>query len=402
MEGKGTIYEFISNRRLHAALNFILLSAALSSSLLTAQDVQLSGILDSTVNFTAGAGGADNSWGVEEYANLRLKADAGEKAVFYGSFNLVAVSGNFAQRASLLGQSTPGFSRHYTAGQNYAAEMELERLYFRINGDYLDTEAGLLRLAFGYGNVWGSSDFLNPRNPLSPDARKRGIPGMVFSVYPADDLKIALFGASPANPLQSGGGGIISGISLDRHWSKASIQALYAYQTPLLDSKLGLHRFGASLKADLELGFAADTLYIFNPRNPGGIEGLSAGAGFDYSFADGKFYILAEYLFNGNLSATSPAGGGSFLNHHYLYTNFLYRFNDYASIAFPDIFCFDDFSFMPGFTVEYELFQGMTLVLSAWAPLDRDVFTGSGRHGEMGPEKTEKYFSLDAKVRLRF
>jgi len=347
-----------------------------------------SGVFDSTVNYTAGAGeGPDHSWGIEEYANLRLRVRTGERAIFNAAFNLIAMSGNFLESAALLGSLNNSFgfaSTPISYGQNFAAALELERLFFRINGEYIDTEAGLLRMNFGYGQVWGSSDFLNPRNPLFPNARPRGVLGTNFSFYPVDSLKLMVFAAAPGDPLESGGGGFLPGLSLDQHWDRASIQTLYAYETPLAGSQWGIHRFGLSLKADLELGFVADALYTFNPAKTGSIEGLSAGAGFDYSFLDGYLYILFEYLFNGSSSATAFGSGGYFVNHHFLSGTALYRFNDFSSLSFSTVFCFDDLSFSPSVTLDYEVFQGFSLNLSVRVPLDQYTFSG-GKAGELGP-----------------
>jgi hypothetical protein len=368
--------------------------AAAGAGRLPAQGIDVSGVLDSTINGTVGAGGADNSWGVEEYANLRLRAGVGEKAVFNAAFNLAALAGNFAETAAGLGSPNTSQGRY-----NYAAAIELERLYFRVNGEYVDAEAGLMRLAFGYGQVWGSSDFLNPRNPLFPNARPRGVLGASFAFYPADSLKLTAFGAAPKNPLESGGGGIIPGFSVDRHWDRASLQVLYAFETPGAKAEDGLHRFGLSLKADLELGFAADALYTLDPSEPGGIGGLSTGAGFDYSFLDGKLYVLAEYLFNGSSSSTALNAG--LTRRNYLYGTILWRFNDYTSLSISDLACLDDGSFSLIPALEHELFQGMTLSLNARIPLDRESLSG-GAMGEFGPRTTGSRGDLSLKASLRF
>jgi hypothetical protein len=362
------------------------------------QGLEFSGVLDSTVNYTAGVGGAPaHSWGIEEYANLRLRARAGEKGVFYGAFNVTAVSGNYLGGLTALAPGT------FSAGANYAAAIEPERLYFRYNGDLLDAEAGLLRLAFGYGQTWNSSDFLNPRNPLFPNARPRGVLGTGFSLYPSDGVKILLFAAAPKDPLESGGGGFLPGFSLDRHWERLSLQALYAYETPREPWDRGLHRFGLSLKGDLELGLTVDMLYTLNPASPQGPEGLSAGAGFDYSFFEGRFYFLAEYLFNGSASSTAlgPENSAGFSGRHFLYWMIRYSFNDYASLSLAEIFCLADLSFTPILRLDYELFQGLTLNLSARVPLDKSVFGGGGK-GEMGPENSKTRVFASAGARLRF
>jgi hypothetical protein len=371
---------------------FLLLIGALyiigfSPNKLAAQD--WSGVLDSTVNYTAGAGEAqDHSFGIEQFTNLRLRVRGREKATFFAAFNLIALAGNYAQNAGLTGSANlnPYFaSTPFIYGQNYAAALELERLYFRINGDYVDSETGLLRMNFGYGQVWGSSDFLNPRNPLFPNARPRGVLGMNAAIYPQDSLKLMGFVAAPKNPLATNGGGFIPGLSLDKHWDRASLQALYAYETPEVSSESsGIHRIGLSVKADIELGFVLDALYTLNSDNADGIDVLSLGAGFDYNFLDGDLYVLAEYLYNGHSSATARGYGGDWSNNHYLYGTALYRFNDYCSLSLSTLFCFDDFSFSPFATFNYELFQGFSLNATVRVPLDQKTLSG-GKTGELGP-----------------
>jgi hypothetical protein len=365
---------------------------------ISAQGLDFSGILDSAAGFSLGAEGADNSWGAEEYANLRFKAGTGERATLYGALNLAAAAGSSAVAAAAA--QTPAAT---AAARNYIAAVELERLYFRINGAYLDAEAGLMRLAFGYGQVWASSDFLNPRNPLSPDARPRGILGTSFAFYPSDSLKLTAFGAAPKAPLESAGGGLITGLSLDRHGDRASLQALYAFETPGKQAEAGLHRFGLSLKADLELGLVADALYTLDPSNIEGIDGLSAGAGFDYSFFRGKFYVLAEYLFNGASSATAATGTGEghLSNRHYLYTLVRYLINDYAGLSLADTLCLEDLSCMPALSLDYEIFQGFTLTFTATARLDQEALA-DGAAGEFGPATTGAWGDLRFKASLRF
>ena len=142
---------------------------ALASGSLAAQGLTVSGILDSRLLMSAGAAdGPAFSYGLEEYANIRIQAKLKDKAAFYGAVNLIAAAGTMA---------LPALAQGLAAGENYVAGFELERLYFRLNGDTLDFDGGLLRLPFGYGQVWGPSDFLNPKNPLLPDARPRAVLG---------------------------------------------------------------------------------------------------------------------------------------------------------------------------------------------------------------------------------
>ncbi|MCL2070586.1 MAG: hypothetical protein FWH19_06345, partial [Treponema sp.] len=181
-----------------------------SGTLLFAAD--WSGVLDSTVNYTAGAGDApDNSFGIEQYANLRLRVRAREIATFHAAFNLIALSGNFALPAVYSGLALEG--------PNYAAAMELERLYVRMSGEHLDSELGLLRMNFGYSQVWASSDFINPVNPLAYNARPRGVLGLNASIYPTDTTRLMGFVAAPRNPLETEGAGFLPGLVMDQHWS---------------------------------------------------------------------------------------------------------------------------------------------------------------------------------------
>jgi hypothetical protein len=378
-----------------------------------AQGLEFSGLLDSSVNMRSGAGTASAfSYGLEEYANLRAQVKIRDRAALYGAVNFIAAAGNSAKEASDWGLYREGGQNglspsSYVDGDNYVSGIELERLYFRLKGDYLDFDGGLLRLPFGYGQVWGPSDFLNPKNPLYPDARPRAVLGAGLSWYPHDSLKILLFGAAPKAPLTEAGAGGLGGISLDRHGDRASFQLLYAFQSPSQGDQ-GLHRTGLSLKADLVLGLVADMLYTYSREAETGIEGLSASAGFDYSFLDGRFYVLAEYLYNGEASATSAEGGNltGLSNRNCLYTSIQYRFNDYTNASAALISGFNDVSFTPVLGAEHELFQGLTLSVSAQFPIDRELFQDDGGKGEFGPippgQDGGSRFRFSAKARLRF
>jgi len=375
------------------------------SGIAFAAEPDFSGVADTTINYTVGAGDtSEYSLGIEEYANLRLRVRTGEKAIFYSAFNLTALAGNYLENAALVGSiyQNPYFaSTPFIYGQNYAAGMELERLYFRFNGDYIDAEAGLLRINFGYDQVWGSSDFLNSRNPLFPNARPRGVLGVNASFYPTDSLKLMGFITAPKNPLETKGGNEIHGLSMDQHWDMASMQALYAFQNPDDVFERGIHRFGLSVKADLEVGLVLDALYSLNPAKNDGIDGLSAGVGFDYSFLGGDLFLIFEYLYCGKTSVSALGYGGGWRNNNYLYGTALYRFNDYCTLALSMVTCFDDFSFSPFATLNYELFQGFSFSLNLRVPLDRKVFGGS-EAGELGPSQTGARFIADAGIKLRF
>lgn len=353
------------------------------------QGLEFSGVLDSKIGFAGDPGGSRPfAYDWEEYANLRMRASLGDSADFYGALNLIAVAGSSALNLT----AGPALSA-VTAGENYAAAMELERLYFRIRTDApglaLGADIGLLRLGFGYGQAFSPSDFLNPRDPRFPDARPRAVLGAALSAYPQDTLKILAFTVAPQNPLDPGGGGFIAGTSIDKHGDRASVQFLYAYEVPRDGSPAGVHRSGLSLKADLELGFAADLLYTYNPEAGAGIGGLSADAGFDYSFLDGDFYVLAEYLYSGSgpAAARNAENAPAFSSRHNLCGTVLYHINDYTQVNLTCLFGLEDVSFTPAVTLDHDLIQGVTLTLSGQASLDKEELKG---------------LSTAAKVRLRF
>jgi hypothetical protein len=381
---------------------FLITLFAVNSINILAQGITVSGLLDSSVSLRAGAG--DNpafSYGVEEYANLRMQAKLREFATVFCDVNLLASAGDPAYiAAKMSGLTTNGGIA--AAGESYFALIELERLYFRINTDAIRLDGGLLRLPFGYGLVWRPTDFLNPVNPLSPDARLRGVLGAGLSWYATDTLKLAAFGAAPRNAFSQTGEGGHVGLMFEQRWDKIDMQAMYFFESPQTGSKYGIHRMGVSLKADLELGFVLDALYSYNHEAKTGIDGLSLSAGFDYSFFDGKLIVLAEYLYNGSSSSTSRKGGGGFVNEHYLYTGFTWRFDDLTTAGLALISGFSDVSFTPIISFNRELFQGATLNFSAQIPLDRDLFSGDGNHGELGPLSLGRYFDCSVKLRLRF
>lgn len=384
----------------------VLFTLILLCSLQLHAQITVSGILESTVSLRAGAGEAPAfSYGVEEYANLRLQARIRDRAVFYGAFNFLAAAGDNARLLAAMGFNP--------IGENFIAGMELERLYFRMNWETASLDCGLFRLPFGYGRIWGPVDFLNPKNPLKPDARPRAILGGAVSWYPVDSIKLIGFGAAPRDPFSRQGSGGLSGLSLDWHWGAGglggptgSIQALYSFESPQSGSNKGLHRAGVSVKADWEIALVIDALYTYNHEEKTGIEGLSFSAGADYSFFDGKLLLIAEYLYNGSASATSLRGGGSFSNTNYLYSGITWLISDLTNITAALISGFDDVSFTPLISLSHDLFQGAALSFSVQVPLDRDLFSGDGSRGELGPLPPGlaegSYCNCSIKLRLRF
>ena len=238
-----------------AAIAVIL--GAVSGTICAADGPVVSGTVNTMVHTAVGTGSfPDFHFGAEEYANLRLKAGVGERGTVHAAVNLIASSGTNSAAVVASGAAV---------GENYTATMELERLYVRILGDSSDTDFGLMRIAFGYGQAFRPTDILNPPNPLLPEARPRGILGIATAVYPSLDIKVQGFAAGGRDPLESDGGGMLSGASVDAHFSQGSFQALYAFQSPGDDSREGINRFGFSLKLEAGAGIVLDALYALEP-----------------------------------------------------------------------------------------------------------------------------------------
>jgi hypothetical protein len=372
-----------------------------------AQGLTVSGLLDSTVSLSAGAGDSPAfSYGVEEYASLRIQARLREFATVFCDVNFIASAGDPAYVAARMsGLTTNEGIAVAGIGQSYFAAIEPERLYFRINTETIRFDGGLLRLPFGYGLVWRPTDFLNPVNPLFPDARLRGVLGAGLSWYATDTLKLAAFGATPRNAFSQSGEGGYAGLMVEQQWDKIDMQAMYFFESPQTDSEYGIHRAGLSLKADLVLGLVLDALYSYNHEQGTELDGLSLSAGFDYSFFGGNLIVLAEYLYNGKTSSTAFNPEKNIIglsNEHYLYTGFTWRFDDLTSAGLALISGFSDISFTPIVSFNRDLFQGATLIFSAQIPLDRDLFSGDGNRGEFGPFSLGRYFNSSVKLRLRF
>jgi len=408
----------IIRRLLPLALAFAFLAVGGVPKL--AAQINVSGLLDSSVFLRAGAGDAPAfSYGIEKYANLRMVARLREMATVFADVNLIALSGDPAATAAMMAGMPGGglLTTPFVAGPNFVAGFELERLYFRINTDNTRLDGGLTRIPFGHGLIWRPTDFLNPANPLVTNARPRAVLGAELSWWPTFDLKVVGFGAAPRDPFSQWGGGGHVGMTVEREWDRVVAKALYAFESPrgssisglglpIPGANHGIHRAGLSIQADLELGFVLDLLYSYNHEQETRLDGLAVSFGFDYSLFRGSLIVMAEYLFSGSSSSTSLAGGGHFANEHYLYTGFTWIFNDFTNGGIALISGLSDLSFTPIVTFSQEIFQGATLTLTAQVPLDRDLFSGDGNRGELGPVPPGatfgRHFDFSAMLRLRF
>ncbi|MDR1470743.1 MAG: hypothetical protein LBT00_15800 [Spirochaetaceae bacterium] len=317
--------------------------------------------------------------GFDVYANLRLQERVKNTITFYTAFNVQAASGMFSSGTE-------------------AALFEAERLYLRWAEDLWGLDAGLMPLHFGYGQVFAPSDFLIKKNPAVLDARPRGITGAALYQYPLDNVKITEFAVFPPGMLNNGWQDHHFGATLEAHFTTASFQALYAFQTPSRrpdQYEKGVHFFGGSVKLEAEIGLLADGLYRYDPTGNFDHEGLALSAGADYTF--GKLYVLAEYLYNGRNSATHRTMDGLFTARNMLGTTFLYAVSDLTNITLHGLWSVSDRSLLPSFVFSHDLMQGLTLTVSAQIPLD----FADDTPGELGPERLGQRFSLTAGLRLR-
>ncbi len=346
-----------------------------------------------SLGFSGGLGSAaaeDLFYGSEQYANIRLRSAVGERGTLYAAVNLAALSGLNALSGggtALEEGSTP---------EGFVSSIELERLYFRMKGEKIDSEFGLMRVPFGYGQAFRPMDILNPPNPLFPDARPRGVPAASAFWYPAETTRLQAFAAAPSDALRSDGGGFRSGISVDSHGERLSAQALYSHTSAAAPYDYGLHRLGLALKLEAGLALVLEGLYTLDPSDAAVPAALELTAGADYSFFDGKLMALAQYLYYDPLP-----GVAVFADRHYLFIQGLYQVSDYTGWTASALANLEDRSCSAALGLTHELFQGYTVALSGRLPLDSAVL-GSGEGGEFGPERSGYRALIQLTGRIRF
>lgn len=379
-----------------AALALAALLASLAAALpAAAEGPAISGSIETSAAASLGAGASPAfSLGFEEYANLRLKAKAGERGTVHAALNLVAASGSLAPPEAVLAAAP--YATPFVSGGGYAAALELERLYCRITGETMDLEAGLLRLAFGYGQAFSPMDFLSARNPLLPEARPRGVLGAAASVYPSEMARIEAFAAAGSDPFETSGEGALAGALGELHGRSTSLEALYAYEAPSTAYGRGVHRAGLSLKLEAGAGVALDALYSHDGGERSGLGGLEGSLGLDYSLGGGDLYLLCQYLYRGRGSVGDLTGG------NYLYAVASWRVDDYRSISLASTANLDDLSALSFLSYETEPFQGLAVLLRAALPLDRAALGGGDGEGDLGPDALGYRVSFSARAKLRF
>lgn len=393
------------------------------------------------------------AWGWEEYANLRMKTKVGDFLTLYLSFNIFMFSGTYTdvykiqyiqQAASMKQQEdAPDFeSRAYFYQipfyykSSYIGAFELDRFYLDIGNDYFAFQAGLMRIARGFGYIFSPTDLFNPRHPVNPQARQEGRLALRSQWYPADFLRLELFSIAPDNPVEQSAWGMKHGFAANFYLGKVNFETLYTFLLPEMDylqdqAELGFasytnndfaHIAGFSLKADIEAGLFVDMIYRFEHRwfKKGyygrryyGYEGLEAALGIDYTIK-GKVYLLAEYLFYGpgladwmayhyNAFLTPgwhevyPAGRSVYLiaekkpmtynRHHYLFGMFyVKKVNDYIPrLGASYMFGIEDQSGLLNVFMDIEPFQACTITLSALYPFDWNMVNRDWGYGEFGP-----------------
>jgi len=397
-----------------AAVLFSLALLAAPIGSLSAEPPRISGLAESTVEASFG-GDAGTGVSFEEYANLRLEAPIGEYGKFFASMNALATGGTEAVLDT---------------------DCALERLYLSIRGESVDASAGLMRMPFGYGSAFRPTDILNPVNPLYPDARLTGVLGGIVSWYPADETSISAFVADRASTdiiLEDQGAGLpipgdarpLAGASFERHASRFSAQGLYAAREGEYGGAVE-SRCGLSLKIEAGVGLSFDLLFFTDGQASPAVSGsgswLKAAGGIDYSFLDGKFVLLAQYLYNGcaPLSADDTledlygdpdwhdggnrvplSGFADYYRRQYAYAAALWEKDDFTRFQAAVLVSIDDGSLVPILEAEREPFQGLVVTLSGRAYLDRRSFGGS-EYGELGSEQAGKAGEVSLRAAVKF
>jgi hypothetical protein len=377
-----------AGRRFAAALAVSAL-AGIAAIPLAAEAPDVSGTIEGKAVGNVDDGGTW-AYSFEEYSNLRVKAFVGEKAVVNVAANLIASSGD---------------------ASDLSLDAEIERLYFSVGGEKLDFDAGLMRLPFGFGQGFRPVDAYAKPNPLYPDARYRGVLAAAATAYPAESVKLSAFFVDGDDALHARGSLPLArvnrpsaGASAEIHLPALSAQSLFIYDLPEKPDARTRTRIGASLKFDLVAGFALDALYTIPEYSRDADECLEAAIGADWSFDSGKFYLFAQYFYNGDGGLETDDGAPSvdadpvFAGKHYATGSASWHASDYTTLSGGVTVALDDRSLVPTFGISHEPFQGMTVSLDLRSPLA----LGAGNDGEFGPERSRSRGSATLGGKLKF
>lgn len=376
------------------------------------EGIVISGVAESTVVALLDTGDSWN-FAAEQYANFRVAAPVGDTGMFHAAFNVFAVA---------------------TPETGIETEGELERLYVLFRFDASDVYTGLLRIPFGYGMGIRPTDIVNPQNPLFPDARLQGVLASLVAWYPKDEVRVQGFAAQRSNESFGGqsitfSGESLFGLSLDHHNPLISLQGLAMTTIPGESPDAYLLHFGLSLKFDAAVGVALDALVTTDGKSEfaEGRENaaFTAALGCDYSFFDGKLFILLQYFYtsagllsgdesvsdflevhepmdNEEISFKSLQNSGTtYLRRHYGYLTALYNHSDYARLQVSVLASLLDTSFFSTVRHEFEPAQGVTLISMLAVPLDQTVFDKSSK-GALGPDVTGLQIAASFSVKYRF
>ncbi|OHD11569.1 MAG: hypothetical protein A2086_09180 [Spirochaetes bacterium GWD1_27_9] len=444
--------------------------------------IQFNGVLESTINLSHYKNNINHipggfNWGWSNQANLRFKTNIGDYLSFGFAININTLSGSLTNPYRLyyiqeaLSNGTTVLNPNNIYGSflsipfyyksTYVGSFELERLYFKGGNDYFDIEAGLIRLARGYGFAFSPIDLFNPRDAFR-EGRPEGKLAVVGTFYPMDLWKIQTFVIAPDNPIESRGWGFKFGAATIFSVKKLNFEFLYTLFTPEIDylkdpKELGLppstqndftHIAGFSMKADVEVGLFVDMIYRFEQRafrdskyygkEFKGYEGLEAAIGVDYTLPGGKVYLLLEYMFYGsgmldwwdgkldNLYSDNQLAGFkkedwanyspigrmgfldakkkqlNFLRHNYLFGLIRWKTNDYLNLSANYMFGIDDQSGLLSLSLEVEPFQAFTINLTAMYPFDWYMLNTNWQPGEFGNVNLGFYQNYKVTVKVRF
>ncbi len=425
-----------------------------------------------SVKYGSGPYGSEFRWGWINKANLRYRVDINDYMTFGLAVNITTLTGmyndlykyEYISEAASYAQTladpknfhTGYFRLPFYYKNTYIGSFDLERLYFKGGNDYFDIQAGLIRIARGYGYAFSPNDLFNPRNPLDPTAidpssRPEGKLSVMATFYPLPFWKIENFAIAPDNPLQSKGWDFKFGLGTNFSINKFNFEFLYALFMPQIEYRekpadAGLpestnnfftHIAGFSMKADVVIGLFTDIIYKFDQKSffshdyygkPfHGYEGLQAEIGFDYTFNGGWVYILFEYMFfgsgmldwgdrsldalyDGNWEKTTPVDRVynpdklqlNYLRHDYIFGMIRVTVNDYLKLGTTYLFGADDQSAILNVFAEIDVLQAFTINISCIYPFDWKLVNSKNEAGEFSYLNLGFYQDYRIVLQLRF
>lgn len=314
-------------------LTMVIFFGLMAPGLTTLAEVDFSGSFNggvTAIQFEGLDGAVTTKTGSQNTLRLNFKDMMGSSAKLEGSFDLTLLSGSYVEAylATLSPEQDPSVE---ILGSKLVPLFETRKLYLSLFWDQLTLTVGRQIINYGVGYVFSPIDCFS-----TVDLQDAG-----FSRKGSDILRVQV----PLGDLAGlegvitipGEHGITSAIKVFANLWDYDCSLTGIYKQPDEEFLLGL-----SFKGDLGVGIHGELVAVSNAQKETRyFEGV---AGVDYSFLDGRLFLLAEYYYNGNpidpgtlTPAELLALKGVFLGREYLLCQASYTINELCAVSINGI-----------------------------------------------------------------